>query len=382
MCLPGVYLHWPFCERKCPYCDFYTFGREHPRHGAAARFLPALIDEIDSAPERLGLHGLPVVDTIYFGGGTPSLMGPAALESILAALRRVFNIADRAELTMEVNPTTAEAAELPALLGLGINRLSVGAQSFSDRLLEKLGRVHNAATTRRALELIRAAGVNNLSLDLMFGVPEQRVADFAADLAEALAWRPEHLSAYNLTLHAGTPFARWHAGGRLTLPGEEAQLQMFELLMDATTAAGYEHYEISNWARPERKARHNSKYWRQADVYAFGPSAHGVVAGRRFANPPDLESYLDVAGRRLWVEQDAPATTRSRGGEIMMLALRRVEGVAWEELDAWLGDDAREFYQRELEQLQRDGLLYESAAGLRLTRAGILLADSAMERFF
>jgi oxygen-independent coproporphyrinogen-3 oxidase len=388
MLLPGVYLHWPFCERKCPYCDFYTFGREHPHHARQADFLEALLVEIETLPERLGLAGPVAIDTLYFGGGTPSLMGPAAAERLLEALHCVFAVQPGAEVTMEINPTTAEAADLPALLGLGINRLSVGAQSFNDRLLRQLGRVHDAATTRRALDLMRRAGCRNLSLDLIFGVPGQSDEDFAADLAEVLAFAPEHFSAYNLTLHPGTPYAQWERTGRLVLPEEDLQVAMFERLMDTLAAAGYEHYEISNWARPGLAARHNSKYWHRADVYPLGPAAHGVLGSqsalgaRRIANPPDLPTYLDPARRELCVPQEPPATPRACAGEIMMLALRRVAGPGWAELNEWLGADARAFYAPEFARLAADGLLQCDATGPRLTRAGLLLADTVMEAFF
>src|SRR5262245_15282598 len=164
--LPGVYVHWPFCERKCPYCDFYTFGREHPQHLKAGKFLDALLEEIKSAPERSGCRPPVAIDTVYFGGGTPGLMGPAALERILAALKEIFQAGADAEITMEINPTTAESAQLPELRKLGVNRLSVGAQSFDDEILKALGRVHDAATTRRALKAMRKAGFENISIDL------------------------------------------------------------------------------------------------------------------------------------------------------------------------------------------------------------------------
>lgn len=374
-------MHWPFCERKCPYCDFYTFGREHPHSLRTADYLAALTDEIASFTARFGVTK-PAVDTIYLGGGTPSLMGPSVINSVITQLRNTFAILEGAEITLEVNPTTAEAAQLGELLALGVNRLSVGCQSFNDATLERLGRVHDAATTRRAVALMRGLGVRNLSLDIIFGAPGQTLEDVERDVDELLAFEPEHISAYNMTVHEGTPFARWQREGRLGLPDEEIQAAMFELLLDRLAGAGYEQYEISNWALPGRASRHNSKYWRDCDVWGFGVAAHGVLRGARFANPADLGEYLKIGERRLAEPLPPPAGERARCGEIMMLALRRTQGVGWEEIDQWMGRDARGFYRAELERLKGDGLIENYAEKIRLTRGGILISDSVMELFF
>lgn len=378
----GVYIHWPFCERKCPYCDFYTFGREHPHVALADAYLARLLREIESAPARFALETKPCVDTVYFGGGTPSLMGAAALEQILETLRATFDLAPDSELTLEVNPTTAETAGLPGYLALGVNRLSVGAQSFDDAMLRELGRVHDAATTRRAIELIQALGVTNFSLDIMFGLSHQTLAQFQHDLATVIGFAPAHISAYNLTIHAGTPYARRERERKIELPDEETQLAMFEHLIDSTAAAGYMHYEVSNWSRPGLASRHNSKYWRDVDVFAFGASAHGVRAGLRSENPRDLRSYVQDSTYAHATPLDPPASDRARRGEIMMLALRRVEGVAWSEIDAWMRDDARVFYAAELGQARVNGWIEADAATLRLTRAGLLLCDTVSELFY
>lgn len=378
----GVYLHWPFCERKCPYCEFYTFGREHPFSKQHALYLEALLKEIATAPAHLGLAAPAPVETIYLGGGTPSLMGPDAISAILTQLRQTFVISATAEITLEINPTTAEAAGLGRALALGVNRLSVGCQSFSDRILGRLGRVHDAATTRRAVALMRELGARNLSLDIIFGAPTQTLDDLERDLDEILAFDPEHVSAYNMTVHEGTPFARWRREGRLDLPEDELQAEMFERLIDRMAAAGYEHYEISNWSRPGRASRHNSKYWQDCDVYGFGVAAHGVREGRRTANAPDLRAYLDLERRELAAPLAPPAGERARRGEIMMLALRRTLGTPWAEIERWVGADARGYYAPELASLRRDALIEDDADLLRLTRRGILISDSVMEAFF
>jgi oxygen-independent coproporphyrinogen-3 oxidase len=229
---------------------------------------------------------------------------------------------------------------------------------------------------------MRDVGATNLSLDIIFAAPTQTLDDLKCDLDAILAFAPEHVSAYGMTIHAGTPFERWQGAGRLALPGDDDYATMYETIVDTLAAAGYAHYEISNWARPGRESRHNAKYWRDCDVAAFGVSAHGVWGGRRFENPRDLKAYLAREGDAIAKPLDPPADERARRGETMMLALRRVGGVAWREIDAWAGGDTRAFYADELARLAERGLIENDGDRVRLTRAGLLLADGVMAEFF
>lgn len=396
----GVYIHWPFCARKCPYCDFHTFGREHPNFDLSDEYTRALLSDLRAAPgrgaEAMGIRAeatgaRPAADTIYFGGGTPSLIEPETLAEILAAARGSFLVAADAEITMEVNPTAAETPRLSAARELGVNRLSVGVQSFQDAFLKTLGRDHDAADARRALSLIRELRYDNISLDLMFALPDQTLADLGRDLDAALAFAPEHISIYGLTLHAGTPFRRWSDEGKLTQPVEETQAAQFELIIERLAEADYVHYEISNWCRPGRPSRHNSKYWRECDVHPFGVSAHGVVGGARVSVPRDLAGYIraDHAGASAALPEAPPDSARSALGEIMMLALRRLEGVRWDEIQGWarrwIGPDApdpRELHAATLRELREEGLIEDDGASIRLTRRGLMIADAVMGRFF
>ena len=378
----GVYLHWPFCERKCPYCDFYSVGRDSPLFEQQSAYRETLIHEIESLPKRLGWSTEPEVDTIYLGGGTPSLMDGDDLDEIFAALGRVFRIHPASEITLEINPTSAETERIQSFLARHVNRLSIGVQSFHDRILDALGRTHTAADARHAIEQMRRLGVESLSLDLIFGAPTQTLADLRRDLKEVLAFAPEHVSIYNMTIHERTLFDRWRSEGRLTLPNEDEQIEMFELLLDRLGEAGYEHYEISNWSRPGRASRHNSKYWRRCDVYGFGVAAHSVVASRRYANPADLEQYLHADANHYMQPEPPPEGTRGRTAEIMMLGLRRVKGIEWGELNAWAGCDVRAFYRDELDRLADDALIQSDDRSIRLTHRGLLLADTVFESFF
>ncbi len=392
----GIYVHWPFCARKCPYCDFYTFGAEHPNFSLNGRYLERLIDEIRTMPARFALNSKPRADTIYLGGGTPSLIEPDELRCIFAALEEVFDLggtlnrgSSNLEITMEVNPTAADIERLAAARSLGVNRASVGVQSFNDHYLKILGRDHDAKAARQALQSLREIGFDNLSLDLMFGLPGQTLQEFRADLDEALTFNPDHISAYGLTLHDGTPFKRWHAEGKWKLPEPEIEAAQFEALMDSLETAGYIQYEISNWCKPDRPSRHNSKYWRACDVYSFGASAHGVLNGRRYANPRDLAAYLKGDPGGLAIPEPLPESPRAASAEIMMLAVRRTEGVAWGELNDWFAawhpeqeSDLRILYAAELKQLGEESLIYHDESTLRLARRGIMHADRVAEMFF
>jgi oxygen-independent coproporphyrinogen-3 oxidase len=219
----------------------------------------------------------------------------------------------------------------------------------------------------------------------MFGLPHQSLEEFKDDLESALELEPDHLSAYGLTLHEGTPFARWDREGRWPNRDADAEAAMFEHLIDRMAAAGFEHYEISNWAKPGRASRHNQKYWSDCDIHAFGASAHGAIGGRRISNERNLRVYVEHLGGAkgpVSVEEDPPTDERSRGGEVMMLALRRLGGVSWEELTAWLGADARQLYASELGELQKGELIEADGDRLRLTHRGVMVADRVMERFF
>jgi oxygen-independent coproporphyrinogen-3 oxidase len=381
----GAYAHIPFCARKCPYCDFYTFGAEHPLYKLSSAYLDRLMEEIEAAPARFGFDAAPRIDAIYFGGGTPSLIEPERMRELLVAIGRSFRVESDAEIAMEVNPTAAEAGRLRGYREIGVNRLSVGVQSFDDRNLQTLGRDHDSAAARRTLALTRELGYGNVSLDLMFALPGQSIDDLDRDLSEALAFGPEHISVYGLTYHPATPFHRWREEGRLQSADPDLEAALFERIIDRLGKSGYEHYEISNWSRPGRASRHNSKYWRRCDIHAFGPSAHGVFGGRRYANPRDLKQYLerDWTGAGRAIDWEAPpATPRAAAGEAMMLAIRRLEGVDWSELTEWIGADPREIYRDEIDRLIEEKLIDADGSALRLTRRGVLLADVVAVRFF
>ena len=307
----GIYIHIPFCRSRCSYCDFATGMYETT---AADRYVHALVQEIRDWKE---IEPAADVDTIYFGGGTPSLLATEQIEQILRAVRERFDIAPGAEVTIEMNPgTTAvqspkskvqsplsdadfESESAPSLLTafrrLGINRVSFGAQTFDDEGLKQLGRTHTAEDIRRTFQDLRAAGFANINFDLIAGLPGQTLAGWERNLDEALALRPEHLSLYLLDVHEGTPLADQIQRGMRAQPDDDLTAEMYRLMIERVCAAGYEHYEISNFCLPGHEARHNTKYWTGAPYYGFGCSAHSYDGGlRRWSNQRDSARYTDL----------------------------------------------------------------------------------------
>ena len=287
----GVYIHIPFCRSRCSYCDFATGMYDA---AAAERYVRSLVNEIASWREVETAEPVNTVDTIYFGGGTPSLLSPAQLETLLNAVRERFSVSGDAEVTLEINPGSATPETLASFRSLGINRASFGAQTFDDRELARLGRSHTADDTRRTLRYLRDAGFTNVSFDLIAGLPGQTMAGWQRNLDEAFGLRPEHLSFYLLEVHQGTPLASHIKSGLQPQHDEDLAAEMYEAMLDRAVAAGYEHYEISNLCLPRYESRHNTKYWTAAPYYGFGCSAHSYDGHRRrWANERDPAGYMD-----------------------------------------------------------------------------------------
>ncbi len=285
----GIYIHVPFCRSRCSYCDFAT--------GAFEAALAETLRRRARARDRVvRLDGaLSEVDTVYFGGGTPSLLTPAQVARVLDAVRRRFDVDARAEVTLEMNPGTVTPERLRALRAAGVNRASFGAQTFDDRELKRLGRTHTADDTRRTFRDLRAAGFDNISFDLIAGLPRQTLAGWERNLEEALALRPEHLSLYLLEVHEGTPLGEQIRQGRWPLPDPDLAAEMYRLLVERARAAGYEQYEISNFCLPGLESRHNLKYWTGAPFYGFGNSAHSFDGRRtRWSNERDARAYVKL----------------------------------------------------------------------------------------
>ncbi len=376
----GIYIHIPFCRSRCSYCDFATdvFKNEE----TVERYVSALVKEIEKfePPEGVTQN---TADTIYFGGGTPSLLTPHQLEKILRAVHDKFSFLPHSELTMEMNPATVTVETLKNYRSLGINRASFGAQTFDDTELKRLGRKHTAADVRETIELLRAADFDNVSFDLIAGLPRQTPADWERNLNEALQLAPEHISLYLLEVHEGTPLAEQIRSGRQPLPDEDTAAAMYDLLLKKTSAAGYEQYEISNFSRPGFESRHNMKYWRFDPYYSFGCSAHSFDGvSRRWANERDTAAYVNL------IEKLGSATSditqldeRARKAEYIFLGLRLNEGVMLDEYREKFGSELMEEFSADLQEFITGGLLEIKKASLKLTSKGRLFSNEVFAVF-
>lgn len=384
----GVYVHVPFCTRVCPYCDFAVVGVRALAPGVEDRYVDGLLRELER--RRPAFAGRRLA-SLYLGGGTPSLCRPESIGRIVRAVGAAFPRAETVETTLEVNPSTLERKRLPAFRKAGVNRVSLGVQSFDDRVLKRLGRAHRAGEARRSLRACRDAGFAALSLDLILAAPGQTLAQLGRDLAEALDFGPEHLSAYELTIEAGTPFATAAERGQLGLPGEEEAVAMLERLAARTEAAGYERYEISNYARPGFESIHNRRYWQRLPVLGLGagafstdPPGDKTPFGVRRSNLRSPWAYLArvEAGESAEAGPAEVLDAATARAEAMFLSLRTRRGVDAAAFAAEFGGPPRAFFEAEIEELLAQSLLREGAGGdLRLTHRGRLLSDSVFAHF-
>jgi oxygen-independent coproporphyrinogen-3 oxidase len=370
----SLYIHVPWCARKCPYCDFNS----HEARGALpeARYVAALIADLEQAlPEVWGRR----VYTVFFGGGTPSLFSAQAIDSILAAVRSRLALAADAEITLEANPGTVEAERFRDFRAVGVNRLSLGIQSFNDRHLKALGRIHGADEGRRAIE-IAMRNFDNVNLDIMYALPGQSIAEACADAEQALVFRPPHLSAYHLTIEPNTYFHRFPP----RLPDDDTSARMGDAIEGALARTGYRHYEISAFAQPGRQSRHNVNYWTFGDYLGIGAGAHSKLShpGRieraiRIKRP---ERYMEGAERGAAVQERHDVRATAIGFEFMMNALRLTEGFAVRLFEERAGVPLAAVRQ-ELEAAERRGLIEHDAMRVRPTALGRRFLNDVLQLF-
>ena len=361
----GLYIHIPFCKAKCAYCDFYSLAHSEEKMDAYMAALLRHLEEV--APRAAGMQ----VDTVYFGGGTPSYLGAARLCRILQTVLRRYDVARDAEITLEANPDSAgDWKELRKLRRAGFNRLSLGVQSTDDALLRRIGRVHTYEQVQQAVMAARKAKFTNLSLDLIYGLPGQTMEDWQRTLADAVALGPEHLSCYGLKLEEGTPL--WQQRQTLTLPDDDAQADMYLYTVAALGEMGYEQYEISNFAKSGKESRHNLKYWRMEEYAGFGPGAHSDFGGVRYGYVRDIDSY--IAGRLVLSESETDSTL-ARDYEYVMLSLRTAAGIDRQTFEKRY---RQRFQPMEtlFEQYEKAGLASRTEGGWRLTPKGFLVSNS------
>ncbi len=366
---PGLYIHIPFCLSKCPYCDFYSSTSV----SAIPDFLNGLVKEMEMYRDRFNSF-----ETVYLGGGTPSLLSPLQLENILITIRNSFNLTSNPEVTIEVNPADLNRPSLDALLKIGINRLNIGVQSFDAKALAFLGRRHLATQAFSAIEASRKAGFNNIGLDLIYGVPGQDIGSWLNTLKQAVAFSPEHLSCYQLTLDAETPLGRRHQAGEFSALGEDLQYEFFMKTSEFLETSGYVHYEVSNFARGfECASRHNQKYWDHSLYLGLGPSAHSFQSNQRWWNHRSLDQYLEAINRgKLPVEGREILTLEQLRLEALYLSLRTKRGVNLKDFMNQYAWDLLAEKENVLLKLEKEGLVFISDGFLSPTKAGLAVADS------
>jgi len=380
----SLYIHIPYCVSKCPYCDFNVHVVPKIPEKEYSR---ALLNELDfyARSEDWWGRGL---KSIYFGGGTPSTFSPSSVEKMIEKAASVFPFEEDIEISLEANPGREDSAHFPGYRSSGVNRISIGAQSFQSHLLKFLGRLHSPDETRGALRMVTQAGFSNFNLDLIYGSPGQSLSDLRADFDEALSFQPPHLSAYNLTIEEGTPFHRQYQAGRLRSLDEEMEVAMTELIGETLSKAGLERYEISNYARAGFHSCHNLNYWQGGDYLGIGAGAHSHlrkpekgIFGYRWHNEKNPGRYMESVKRsgQAVVEKEENDLTKS-AAEFMFMGLRMTKGISLAEFSRRFEKNPRDFYPQIDDWLQ-EGLMEADEERLRLTRRGLLVANSIFVNF-
>ena len=376
MNIAGVYIHIPFCRSRCSYCDFATGLHED---ALAERYVQALAKEILTSDVVADQP----IDTIYFGGGTPSLLKTDQLQSLLSVVKNRFRVDQNVEITMEMNPGTVDLDVLTQFRELGVNRASFGAQTFDDKELARLGRSHTTADTLKTFSDLRKAGFNNVSFDLIAGLPGQTLVRWQQNVDEALALRPEHLSFYLLEVHEGTPLAEHIRRGIQPKPDEDVAATMYEWMLERASAGGYEHYEISNLCLPGLASRHNTKYWTGAPYFGFGCSSHSYDGHeRRWSNERDIKRYLTAVESDLSpvVEQQLLSASDLRS-EAVFLGMRLMRGLDTKRYHDAFGVDLYSAHHDELDRFIGAGLVEVEGDRVKLTRAGALMSNEVFAAF-
>jgi len=382
----SLYIHVPFCIHKCPYCDFNTYAVPKVPEKEYCQALASELEHYSSDESFSGRE----IQTIYFGGGTPSLLSPLAIETIIKLAGKHFKFLAGKEVTLEANPERVSADLMKGFYDSGVNRISFGSQSLQSRVLKLLGRTHSAEDVIRAVEITRSVGLTNINLDLIFGVPAQDLVELQKDIEAFLAIDPKHISAYGLTIERGTPFYQDISRGVMTALPDEECAPMMEQLIDSFNSAGLPQYEVSNFAKPGYESKHNQSYWNRDDYLGLGAGAHSYLCSRsanrlnsakRWSNLAKPAQYIEAVSSKgqsaSWQED---LTLDDLMYEFFFLGLRRVSGVTQDEWRAAFESNPFGIYHSKLEELYNEGFLTKNAGKIALSRQGFLLADSVFER--
>ncbi len=370
----AAYIHIPFCEHICYYCDF---NKVYLKNQPVDEYIEALLTEV----RRSDVYSYSL-ETIFIGGGTPTALSAEQLERLLKGIQQVMHLDRLREFTIEVNPDSIDDEKLLVLKDFGVNRLSMGVQTFDEKLLKEIGRTHNRSSVHDAVERARALGFQNISLDLMFGLPKQEPEHFRQTLKEALALEIEHISAYSLKVEEKTIFFNRKRQGKLTLPPEEDEVEMYKDLRALTAKAQLAQYEISNFAKKGFESQHNLVYWNNEEYFGFGAGAHGYLNGVRYQNHGPIPKYLRAIEQgKIPIVSNHHVSKVEQIEEQMFLGLRKLEGVSKDEFRDKFGMSIHDCFSKQLHTLQSRGLLIESVDRIQLTAEGLLLGNEVFEQF-
>lgn len=361
----GIYIHIPFCVKKCRYCDFNSYKIDIEKK---KRYIKALEKEIEIYSK---MDNKRKIDTIFLGGGTPSILKPDEIESIFEKLNSSFDISEDAEITMECNPGTLDEEKLNAMKKSGVNRLSIGLQAVQNDILEYIGRIHTFEEFEKTYNLVRKCGFDNVNIDLMYNLPNQREKEWMETLEKVVSLNPEHISAYSLILEEGTELCDMYERGEFTLSGDDTDIKMYRYTIDYLKKNGYMQYEISNYAKPGKECRHNIIYWKCDNYIGLGAGASGYIGNRRYSNIPEVDEYNEtVEAGKLPVLSEEVLTDEEKFEELVFMGLRMNEGVLYEDFEKISGIDIRKYRKEIIERLKKDNLIECDENRIKLTQSG------------
>ena len=373
----GLYLHFPFCISKCPYCDFNSYQLKEENQ--ISSYISALYQEITAYFKKLKKSN---IKTIYLGGGTPTILSGVQIYNILEFCKSKFTIDKDAEITIEANPGTLDGKKLKLLIESGINRLSLGAQSFNNLFLKKLGRIHNTQDIIDSYYLAREIGFSNINIDIMFALPDQTTEDLQITLKKAISLKPDHLSLYNLTIKPGTEYYKKYKKGKLKLPNEGEEFDMYNWAIIFLEESGFEHYEISNFARPYKRSMHNLIYWQNKPYLGIGAGAYSFIKGYRYMNYENPARYTkEIMSGKLPVDNGEKLSLRKRMIETIILGLRTKDGVGYIKFKTRFGINLNDIFSKQVTKSVNLGLLQKDDYRIKLTKKGIFLANTVFREF-
>jgi len=373
----GLYLHFPFCISKCPYCDFNSYQLKEDNQ--ISSYISALYQEITAYSKKLKKSN---ITTVYLGGGTPTILSGVQIYNILEFCKNKFNIDKNAEITIEANPGTLDVEKLKLLIESGINRLSLGAQSFNNLFLKKLGRIHNTQDIIDSYSFAREIGFSNINIDIMFALPDQTTEDLQVTLKKAVSLKPDHLSLYNLTIKPGTEYYKKHKKGKLKLPTEDEEFDMYNRAINFLEESDFEHYEIANFARPYKRSMHNLIYWQNKPYLGIGAGAYSFIRGYRYMNYENPARYIkEIMSGKLPVDNGEKLSLRKRMIETIILGLRTKDGVGNKKFKTRFGVNLNDIFPEQIKKLVNLGLLQKDNYRIKLTKKGIFLANTVFREF-